>query len=300
MNRRTVPRAGMSTLQAVLLLGAAFVVVWGLMAAWKAVQKPTTEQARRTLNGEWNDVAAKPPGSGGGQGEPPAVDKPLFEGGTTPPPRPDALDGVTPPSDTGRVMSTPDDGDGADDVVSTAEMNRNRNAIEAAVFASPHGIAVVGGDHSNGPSLIDVGAWLSGEGLDHVAIAYWDGAQIRILEMLPGDSGNPVSDNLGKPGSGPRSLDEFVTGYDTVTAVPMDGVTPAQAAAFIRELTAITAAGKNYGFLDGEVCSTAIAAALTRAGIPHRLDPSSLGVNDLVPRSVIEEFERLRTARPGR
>jgi hypothetical protein len=298
--RLVYTRRGMTTLQAVLLLGAAFVVVWGLMAAWKAAEKPLAEQAERTLAGEAGDGAAKPP-SGGGGDPPPDADRPLFEGGTTAPPKPDSLDGVTPPTDTGRVTSRPDEGDGADEVVSPAEMDRNRNTIAAAVFASPHGIAVVGGDHSSGPSLIDVAAWLSGEGLDHVAIAYWDGTQIRMLEMLPGDSGNPVTDNLGKPGSGPRSLDEFVGGYDTVTAVPMGGVTSAQAAAFIRELTAITAAGENYGFLDGEVCSTAIATALTRAGIPHQLDPSSLGVNDLVPRSVIEEFERMRiAARPER
>jgi hypothetical protein len=78
MNRRTVPRAGMTTLQAVLLLGAGFVVVWGLMAAWKAAEKPLAEQAERTLAGEAGDGAAKPPGGGGG--DPPPDDE-----GTNPP-----------------------------------------------------------------------------------------------------------------------------------------------------------------------------------------------------------------------
>lgn len=69
MNR--VRRRGMSTLQAVLLLGGAFVVVWGLMSVWQDSQQPLQEQVEKTLRGEPGNPAA---GNGGGGDSPPKVE----------------------------------------------------------------------------------------------------------------------------------------------------------------------------------------------------------------------------------
>ena len=96
MVRRVWRRPGTSPLQAVSLIGAAFVVVWGLMTVWQGLRDPLKWQVVRTLNGEPGGAHAKNPGGGGegGAGDPP-------DGGNgTPPPsggKPPA-DGTTPPA----------------------------------------------------------------------------------------------------------------------------------------------------------------------------------------------------------
>jgi hypothetical protein len=55
----------MSSLQAVVLLGAAFLVAWGLMEVWRGVKDPVRETTERTLRGE---IGAAKAGSGSGSG----------------------------------------------------------------------------------------------------------------------------------------------------------------------------------------------------------------------------------------
>lgn len=66
-------RRGMSTLQAVLMLGGAFVVVWGLMSVWQGVQNPLQTQVERTLRGEPGDSVGKNPDV---EDNPPTVEPP--------------------------------------------------------------------------------------------------------------------------------------------------------------------------------------------------------------------------------
>jgi len=93
--RLATSRRGMSTLQAVLLLGGAFVVVWGLMGVWQGVQAPLAEQAKKTLAGQAGESATGEADTPGDLGRNPAP--------TTP--------GVTVRPD-GRVVSQPDTGPG--------------------------------------------------------------------------------------------------------------------------------------------------------------------------------------------
>lgn len=81
----------MSTLQAVLLLGGAFVVVWGLVAVWNGVQTPLQEQADKTLRGiPGNPAAGTPPGSGET-----GITQPPGDEGALPPSEDDAPSGWT-------------------------------------------------------------------------------------------------------------------------------------------------------------------------------------------------------------
>lgn len=77
MVRRVVRRRGMSGLQAVLLLSAGFLVVWGLMDIWRESQGPLRETVASTLGG---GPGAAP---GGGPGRP--ID-PRVVGAAGPPP----------------------------------------------------------------------------------------------------------------------------------------------------------------------------------------------------------------------
>ncbi len=77
MTSRTARRRGMSTLQAVLLLGAAFLVTWGLMDVWKRSQDPLQTEVAKTLRGERGSIT---PGRGGGGGGTAAGDTPTTTG----------------------------------------------------------------------------------------------------------------------------------------------------------------------------------------------------------------------------
>lgn len=61
MTRGANRRRGMSTLQAVLLLGAGFLVVWGLMDVWKEAQDPLQAKVDDTLRGKMGKIT---PGNG--------------------------------------------------------------------------------------------------------------------------------------------------------------------------------------------------------------------------------------------
>jgi hypothetical protein len=87
---------GMSALQAVILLGAAFVVVWGLMQIWKATEPDLERQARQTLSG----IPGTPsPGNGAGANANPAptpTPKPQPKPTPTPTPKDSKGEGAKP------------------------------------------------------------------------------------------------------------------------------------------------------------------------------------------------------------
>jgi hypothetical protein len=277
----------MSSLQAVILLAAGFLVAWGLMTAWDSSAETAQTNADLTIRGQF----LRPAGQGGASGNGAEIRRrPLPT---------ETIEGVAVRPD-GAVVSTPVtvNADGLGNGVTNAEQDRNLNAIEVAVAQSPLGIAVVGGDHVGGPSALDLGALLTGaQAFDHVAIAVRVGDRVEILEMIPDELKNSIIRNIGGASPGPRTPSEFARGYDTIHAVPIAGITPEQAARFVAELRRITAEGQNYGFVVGHTCATAIAEALDRAGILS-LDQST-GANDLLPRSVFEALVALRNTLLG-
>ncbi len=205
----------------------------------------------------------------------------------------------------GRITTKPDklDADGENTFASPEEQARNKAAIEKAVQESPTGIAIVGGDHAGGASILSPPG---SQGFDHVMVAYKekgpDGKDVvKIAEMQPtGD--DAFGRNFGSPNAPSRSLDDAAKGYDSVSAVPVTGLTPDQSAAFLDRMRANTAPGNTYSFVDssslsafgkkGEQCASVIGTSLTQAGIPNSI--TSDGDFNLVrPDSVLKEFEKI-------
>jgi len=292
---------GLTALQAVLLLGGGFVVVWGLIEIWNGASDPLEETTRTTLMGERGQIAARssvaPPSPPVRPARVEAVIRARRLPTTT-------IPGVTTMPD-GRVISTPvtENADGTGNGVTNEEQARNINAIEVAVANSPNGIAVILGDHTGvSPSMIDFPTWWNGrQAGDHVAIAVREGDRVVIYERVPAELANGLAANLWKVGDPPRSLETFARGYDTIHALPIAGLTPEQATKFVDALKNLTADGNRYSFVNGvgEVCSTMIAEALTQAGIPNNLDPSAGPINTLWPRTTVEEFLRFRESELG-
>lgn len=122
-------RPGMTALQAVVMIGAAFVVVWGFMEAWRGARDPLTETTEKTLRGEigtpragsgGSAAAAGPraqpaPGPSAGTAPPVETTKPRAPGGSdtpglprpTPTPKPQPAPTPTPPAVT--KPTTPED-----------------------------------------------------------------------------------------------------------------------------------------------------------------------------------------------
>ena len=194
----------------------------------------------------------------------------------------------------GRYTTKPDklDSDGEHTFASGPEAARNRAAIEAAVNET--GLAVVGGDHAGGASIVSPPFK---DGFDHVFVAYKDGDDIKIAEMMP--TGDGISRNFGSPNAENRNLEQVSQGYDSVSALPVDGLTPEQSQRFIDAMQQNTAPGNVYSVSDsstlggkGETCSTVIGTSLTQAGVPNSID-SKGDLNLVRPHQVLDEFSRI-------
>jgi hypothetical protein len=125
---------GMDSLQAVILLGAGFLIVWGLMTAWESVAQTTSTQTASTVRGQFlrpggapaAGTGAQRPGAGspdaglgdgtGGGTDTPGTGEPGGSGGAT---------GPNPPA-------TPGDGSKREPVISINEIaNIATTVIEA-------------------------------------------------------------------------------------------------------------------------------------------------------------------------
>ncbi|SCX42366.1 Ig-like domain-containing protein [Nitrosospira sp. Nsp1] len=154
------------------------------------------------------------------------------------------------------------------------EASANRDAIYAAVDNSKNGIAIVGADKywNIGPSLtgafsFGLGVDGSQAGFDHAAVAYRDEfGNMVIAELNP----NHANDHplFGSPSPAPRSLDDFVRAYDSVTAISVNSLSESQQQEFIRIVSNFE--GETYSFYTsgpsaGQVCSSSILEALFQA-----------------------------------
>ena len=192
------------------------------------------------------------------------------------------------------------DSDGETTEASQQEQVNNRAAILAAINASESGIAIVGAEHAGrySPSHF---SHLGTRDFDHVMLAYRDPNdpdRIRVAEMLPSGTGF-IGRNISSPNHAERPLTEVIPWYDTMTAVPLNGLSADQSRAFLNEFLTQTGPGTFYSVRDnesaanhGETCSSVFGAVMDAIGIKNPI--SSRGDLNLVhPYEVIEYFENL-------
>jgi len=192
------------------------------------------------------------------------------------------------------------DSDGEATTASQQEQANNLAAILAAINASESGIAIVGADHAGllSPSHF---SHFGTRDFDHAMLVYRDPndpSQIRVAEMLPSGT-DFIGRNISSPNHAERPLTEVIRWYDTMTAVPLAGLTVDQSRSFLNEFLTRTGPGTFYSFRDnesaqnhGETCSSIFGAALDAIGIKNPI--SSHGdVNLVHPYEVIEYFENL-------